>query len=239
VHLFYLDDSRDEQLCIFTALAIPVPAWRRCLDMLKEFRRSIRRSHGVFVHRELHAWKLVSGRGRIADRIVTKYERSRIFRDFLSTVAALPGASVFNACFSKKDDMIALERLLNRINRTLRTWNSHGIIISDEGKELEYTRLVRKMGVFNPIPSMFGRWKETGEAYKNIPIDRIVEDPFFKRSQQSYFVQAADCVAYALLRRERPVPSKTRYGIHEAFRLLSKVLFREASRRDPEGIIRP
>lgn len=95
------------------------------------------------------------------------------------------------------------------------------------------------MGVYNPIPSRFGVWTDTGLPTKNIPIDRIIEDPFFKKSEQSYFIQLTDFCAYALLRRERPVPSKTKYGIDQAFNLLSPILVREASTRDPEGIIRP
>jgi hypothetical protein len=67
----------------------------------------------------------------------------------------------------------------------------------------------------------------------------VIEDPFFKKSQQSYFIQLADFCAYALLRRERPLPSKTRYGLDQAFSLLSSILVRQASQRDSEGIIRP
>jgi len=85
----------------------------------------------------------------------------------------------------------------------------------------------------------FGICVDTGQAYRNIPIDRIVEDPLFKRSEQSYFIQLVDLAVYALLRRERPIPSKTRYGIHRAFADLAPILVREATRYDAEGIIRP
>lgn len=95
------------------------------------------------------------------------------------------------------------------------------------------------MGRFNPIPSRFGTWLDTGQNYRNIPIDRIVEDPFFKKSDQSYFIQLVDFAAYALLRRERPIASKTKYGIDKIFNELSDILVREARPRDPNGIIRP
>jgi hypothetical protein len=51
-------------------------------------------------------------------------------------------------------------------------------LISDEGKEVAYTRLIRKMGVYNPIPSRMGAWPE-GTATRNIPIELILEDPVF------------------------------------------------------------
>ncbi|WP_456332469.1 DUF3800 domain-containing protein [Fervidibacter sacchari] len=60
-----------------------------------------------------------------------------------------------------------------------------------------------------------------------------------KDSRQSYFIQLVDFCAYALLRRERPIPSKTKYGLDKAFNLLSPILVREANKDDPDGIIRP
>jgi hypothetical protein len=118
-------------------------------------------------------------------------------------------------------------------------WDSRAILICDTGKELAYIRLVRRLHIYNPIPSKHGVWEDTGTATKNIPIERIIEDPFFKRSEQSYFIQLADFCAYALLRKERPVPSKTEYGLDRAFELLKPILVLEASPRDPEGVIRP
>jgi Protein of unknown function (DUF3800) len=72
------------------------------------------------------------------------------------------------------------------------------------------------MGVFNPIPSMLGGWPE-GTATRNIPTQFILEDPVFKVSQRSYFIQLADFCAYALLRKERPVATKTKCGLDVAF----------------------
>ena len=113
-------------------------------------------------------------------------------------------------------------------------WDSHAILICDEGKETIYTRLLRRMGVYNPIPSMLGSWPE-GTVTRNIPVDLILEDPFFKVSQRSYFIQLVDFCAYALLRKERPVASKTRYGIDAAFDILDPILFRGATQYDRAG----
>ena len=239
MHLIYIDDSRDEQLCVFSALALPIDQWHAAFQMIRDFRRELRRAYGIYVYKELHAWKFVSGRGRPSDRIVTKGQRASIFKEALKVMANLPGARLFNAVFPRNDDEKALEWMLNRINRALQAWGSHAILVCDKGKEVAYTRLVRRMYVYNPIPSQYGMWRETGSAWKNIPLDRIVEDPFFKDSAQSYFVQLVDFSAYALLRRERPIPSKTKYGLDRAFNVLAPILVREACRKDPEGIIRP
>lgn len=238
MHLVYIDDSRDESLCVFSALLIPAERWRESFEALRSFRRALKQSDGIFVRKELHAWKFVSGRGRVADRIVTKYRRAEIFKEMLQLAAHLPEISIANAVSTANDDERVFEYLANRINRTMKAWGSHALLICDEGKEADYTRLLRRMGVFNPIPSMLGGWPE-GTATRNIPVEFILEDPVFKVSQRSYFIQLADFCAYALLRKERPVASKTKYGLDTAFDLLDGVLLRVATKYDPQGVIRP
>ncbi len=239
MHIIYIDDSADQVLAIYSALAIPVEQWRDIFLEVKKFRHELRKKHGIYVTKELHAWKFVSGRGDISDRVITKFQRVAIYNETLDMIARLPGVRLFNAVFPKSDHLRALERLINRVNRNLHSCDSHGILICDQGNEVAFTRLIRRMGVYNPIPSKFGFWQTTQVGWRNLPIDRIVEDPFFKPSDQSFFIQLVDFSAYALLRRENPIISKSKYGLHESFLHLSSILVREASRRDPEGIIRP
>lgn len=239
MHLIYIDDSADEKLALYSALAIPVEQWRESFALVKEFRKELRQNYGIYVTKELHAWKFVSGRGDISDRVVTKFQRASIFNQTLGLITQLPGVRLFNTVFPKSQMMRAYERLMNRINRSLLAWGSHGILICDRGNELAYTQLVRKMGVYNPIPSAFGTSWSSGAAWKNVPINRIVEDPFFKPSDQSFFIQLCDFSAYALLRRENPLESKSRYGLDRSFDILAPILVREANRKDPDGIIRP
>jgi hypothetical protein len=239
MQLVYVDDSRDEGACVFSALAVPAWRWRSALDMLRNYRRELRRSDGIYVYEELHAWKFVSGRGRPSDRIVPKGRRCQIFKDTLTLATTLPDAQLFNVVGSPNDDEQAFEWLLNRINRTMKEWETGAVVICDHGKEVAYSRLRRRMGIHNPIPSRFGFWSETSRSTKNIPLDRIVEDLIFKDSQQSYFIQLADFCAYSLLRRERPVASKSKYGLDQAFELLSPIVVRACNPNDPHGVIRP
>jgi Protein of unknown function (DUF3800) len=154
---------------------------------------------------------------------VPKARRRAIFFESLRLTASLPGVRLYNAVFGARDDERAFERLLNRINRAADARDGYALIVCDRGKEASYTRLVRKMGVYNPIPSQLGAWPE-GTATRNIPIERILEDPVFKASERSYFIQLVDFCAYALLRRERPLRSKSQYGLHQAFSALGPIL---------------
>ena len=213
MHLIYIDDSGDEELCIFSALTIRADKWNFCLKEIRKFRHDIQTSDGISIYREFHAWQFVSGRGKIADGVVPKGRRCQIFKQTLQTVATLPETRLFNTVFPTKANEPAYEALLESINRTLQSWDSHAILICDEGKETIYTKLVRRM-----------------QTLENGAIDRILENPFFKQSDQSYFIQLSDFCAYALLRQERPIESKTKYGLDQAFNLLEPI---------SEGIIRP
>lgn len=71
--------------------------------------------------------------------------------------------------------------------------------------------------------------------------DRVIEDPSFKESHRSYFVQLADCIAFALLKRESPAQTKLvqRYRLDKAFdETVAGICYRQASRDDPLGIVR-
>lgn len=238
-HIVYIDDSGDESLTIFSAVAIPMESWAEAFSILKDFRKTLRRTDGIYVYKEFHAWKFVSGRGQISYRIVPKGRRCQIFRESLDLFTRLPGVMVFNAAFPKGQKLRAFERLMNRVNRTMEAGESHAILVCDKGDEIRFTRLLRRMRVYNPIPSSTGFWADTGNATRNIPIERIIEDPFFKDSQQSFFIQMADFVAYALLRQERPIPTKSAYGLDTIFCTLDPILVKAANRSDRQGIIRP
>jgi hypothetical protein len=99
------------------------------------------------------------------------------------------------------------------------------------------------MRVYNPIPSNVGIWKDTGQATRNITLDRFLEDPFFKESRSSnfiqladFFIQLADFIAYALLRMERPIPSRTSLGYDQMYSVLDAIVFKECNRNDPRGL---
>lgn len=111
---------------------------------------------------------------------------------------------------------------------------SRAVIIADE----EITRVMRKMTVYNPIPSAYGSWLEG--VVCNKPTQRLIEDPVFRSSKASYLLQLVDCVAFALLKREAvPTPNIRKYKIHEMFdNTLASVCVKAASRSDPLGIVR-
>src|SRR5690606_30311585 len=97
-------------------------------------------------------------------------------------------------------------------------------------------KVARRSKVWNPVGSQFGAW-EGGASFKNIPNDRLVEDPVFKASHQSYFLQSADFIAFALLKSEvAPTPHVARYRLQTVYDEIEPLCVKEASRRDPSGL---
>jgi len=234
MHLVYIDDSFEDPTQTYAAIAIAASSWRAAFSEILTWRRDLKKSDGIFVRREFHATEFVAGRGHLGDKIVGKYRRSQIFREAFSVLNRVQGVKVFTSCRTSRPEW-AFERLVTRIQKTIESWDSHAILIVDEGKEAEMTRLIRKMAVFNPVPVYTG---PNTLVTQNIATHRILEDPFFKDSSKSFFVQMADFVAYGLLRREKHLASKNKYGIHECFDLLTDVVVREASPKDAMGIVR-
>jgi hypothetical protein len=145
MHFVYVDDSGDENVRVYSALAIADTDWKEIFEQIKEYRRQLKRDHGIFVTVEFHATDFVAGRGRIAPHPVPKGLRCHLFRETLKLVAGLRGVRLFNAIAPRHQESLIFERMMNRINTNMQKSGSNAVIIHDEGKD--YTRLVRKDGV--------------------------------------------------------------------------------------------
>lgn len=231
--LIYIDESGDESCSVMSALAIPASSWLACFNDIRVWRKSLSETFGIPVRKELHAFKFVAGRGRPSYRILTKRQRADIFCNGLRMCAKLSDrdAWLFNVVCGPKSHLQCCELLVNRFQLFLNGLQGNAILFFDEGHEAEQVALLRKMRVFNPIPSHFG-------GSYNAPAMNILEDPVFRNSKHSVFVQLVDFCAYALLRHEKPLKRAAEYGIDKAFELLEPVMLKKASRSDKYGVVR-
>jgi hypothetical protein len=134
MHLVYIDDSKDEASCCFSAIILPSVRWSDALDHLIAFRRSIKDSHGVYSRIELHATDWLGGRGNVAPKTIMRSERAVLFRRALEHIALLPECSIINAHGPRRQEQTLFERMCNRIQRNMAVRNSQAILISDEAK---------------------------------------------------------------------------------------------------------
>lgn len=89
MYIYYIDDSGDinGNIYIFTAIGVPSSYWNEVFSSIKNFRKQLKDKYGIRMAQELHATDFIAGRGKLGSRIVSKYERSEIFKGCLRMLA--------------------------------------------------------------------------------------------------------------------------------------------------------
>ncbi len=266
MRLYYIGESEGPTHYVRSALGVDAERWNDLYEDIQKWRRDLRDGYGVPPDRELHACDPVSGTGQalLAGRgmparnggINERLSPSRgagAFREGLRRIeraaVRIGGVEAINVCLRKSEvkayEKVSLDRLLNRINASVKAAGRHAFLIFDEGKERMITGAYRRLRIFNPVPSRYERWEE-GERTRNIPLQNVIGGPAFRSSDSDHLLQMADLIAHALLKQEEPVPRACPVldtgvedmVIREAFSILDRVLNRKASAQDPQGIVR-
>jgi hypothetical protein len=243
----YVDESGDPGLhkygspyFILSGLIFPEEDWQKYLLRLKDLRKSFKNRYGLYVREEIHAAELIRIKKIDSYKKIRKTDRIKILREYCHQLPIVfDNAKVINICLKKSDyettekiQETAWNRLAQRYDTFLKkSAKDKGIIISDDTDGIRIIRLLRKMRVYNPIPSQF-------EGYYNAPTDNILEDLFQRSSHHSYFIQSVDVIAHLLYRQEYPKGSLKKFGLEKLFSKLEPILLKEAARNDPLGIVR-
>jgi hypothetical protein len=248
MYLMYVDESGDTGLVgspsrYFTLSGIVVHErnWRPFIERLIAFRKTLKTVYGLGVRTELHASEYIR---KPVDGL-TKYDRLAILRNTLDELAKMPDISITNIVVDKIDkpaDYDVLQKawgvLFQRFENTLFYGNfpgnfrdDFGMVLSDATAGQKLTQMVRRMAVYNPIPSSYG------QGSRNIPIKKIIEDPHFKDSRSSLPVQMADVCAYFLHQKYAPNGYIKRKAAQNYFDRLQPVLNLKASTSNAFGIV--
>ncbi len=221
MYLCYVDESGDPGFnsptkhYILSAFIVPAAQWRPLLTSLVDLRRRIKQSFGFPMRQELKGSALFDPRYAHENRplyraIGKRNVRLALYRFYLQELAALCsqfGAFTFSVHANKPQVrqkhhhqhnvlIMAWEKLFNRFDRFLQRLapQNWGIVIPDQAENKKVRLLLRRMRHFHPITS-----RATGISYQ-ARVERIIEDPFFSDSANSYFIQSADLIAHAVYR---------------------------------------
>ncbi len=252
LYLLYVDESGDPgpkgkgEHLVLAGLIIHESRWPQCFRILKELRVALRDEYGIKRDAELHADNNIAGRGALWGRRWSVAERVRLFQLVVEAVTQMPGVRTINVCVRKtakqfegqpgrrvyeKAWTFMLQRFHNYVDRArMRGATDSGMVIHDSGHEVEIRRLMRKLRVYNPVPSQFGG------ASRNIPLLTLIEDPVPRHSFHAQFIQLCDYLAFALLRREEPIAKYP--GLEAVFDFTAPIVLKEAAKTDPEGVVR-
>lgn len=122
-----------------------------------------------------------------------------ILKGFFNLFAKLD-LRIVNVCINKRnisvEDYDILEKaLIYSIQRlendlAINQLSEGYMLILDEGNKAKVKKIARKLQRYNYIPSKINR----GETYRQ-EISRLIEDPLFKSSQESVFIQLSDLIS--------------------------------------------
>lgn len=250
----YVDESGDvgmqnspTKFFILTGLVFHELRWRDTLDGLINIKRDLKQKHGLRFYEEFHAGQLLSKPGQLSR--IPKHQRFLMIRHFTKELAALPDISVITVVVDKSTKPpsydafeMAWKVLMQRFENTIAYRNfpgpqnadDRGMIIADDTDVTKLKALLRKMRKFNNVPSL----PHHSTARRNLAIKNLVEDPVFRDSKDSLFVQAADLCAFLAYQAESPNAYIRKQGAQNLFTKLSPILCKVASKTDPLGVVR-
>ena len=251
MRLYYIDESEGPRYYVRSALGVDAEKWNELFADIYAWRVELRDRYGIPIARELHASDLLAGRGLLAqngdtNERVSPRRGAEVFLGGLSRLEdaakSIGGVEVINVCLHKPEsrryEQTSLDRLLTRIDTSVASAGRHSFLIFDEGREEMVSSLYRRLKVRNHVPSRYELWEDGGKT-RNMPIERVIGGPAFRSSEGDHFLQMADFMAHALLKQEEaPVPRVEDFGIDCAFPILDAALNRQASGRDPQGVVR-
>ena len=244
MRLYYVDEREGESCFIRSALGVDAGAWNGFFQRVRGWRGELRERFGIPPSMELQPIALLApgpdgGCGSLSpERGAAVFESGlRLIEDAARFGG---GIEVINVCLpgheSGRHEEVSLGRLLTRINTSVGAASSHAFLIFDEVREEPITRLYRRLRVHNPIPSRYEAWRD-GSPTRNIPLDRVIAGPAFRSAGDDQILQLASFAAHALLLQEEPAHT-TESDVSQAFSILNRALNREASQRDPQGVVR-
>lgn len=254
MYLMYVDESGDCGLVnsptryfVLSGLVLHELRWHQCLEQIQAYRQRMRGAFGLKLREEIHAAAMLNRPGKLVR--IKRNDRLTIIRAFADELAAMADLHVINIVVDKQGKpadydvfLHAWRALVQRFANTMthrnfpgpRNADERGMVLADYTDTVKLTRLMRQMRRYNPVPNQSGH----GLGYRNMQLGNIAEDPSFRNSQDSYFIQAADVLAFLLYQHIAPSAYMRKKSGHNYFLRLDPILCKVAATHDPYGIVR-
>jgi hypothetical protein len=258
MYLMYVDESGDTGLSgsptsyfALSGLVVHESQWRTFINQLIAFRKTLRSVYALPIRTEIHAAEFINHRIKaVGGTDIKRQDRLAILRNTIDELAKMPYLSVTSVIVDKTTKAsrsppydafdAAWSTLFQRFENTMTHGNfpggfsrSHGMVVTDATAGTKLLRMVRRMAVFNYVP----HHPSFGTGSRNIPIVRIIEDPYGKDSAEALPIQMADVAVYFLHQKFKPNGYVRKQSAQHYYDRLAPVLNRLASRNNPLGIV--
>jgi hypothetical protein len=253
MYLMYVDESGDVGLhnspsryFVITGMVVHELRWQGYLDTLITLRRQFRQAYKLRLRDEFHAAAFISNPGNLVK--IKRHHRLAMIHTFARTLATMTDLNLINVVVDKQGKSqgydvfgMAWKVLIQRFENTISRHNfpgpanpdERGIILCDHTDDKKLMALLRQMRRYNPVPFQ----QSFSVGHRNLPLFYIIEDPSFRDSAHSYFVQAVDLAAFLLYQKLAPNAYMRKKSAHNYFQLLQPILCSHASTKDPDGIV--
>lgn len=253
MYLMYVDESGDTGIVnsptryfVLSGIVVHELRWRVYLDQMVDFRKRMLRSFGLHLREEIHASNFINNPGNLAR--IKRYDRLAILRLFADELATMTDLNIINVVVDKVGKQVdydvftwAWKTLIQRFENTISYHNfpgpknadERGTIFPDNTDVKKLTLLLRKMRRFNPVPNQ----PIYGPGYRNQMLSYTIEDPNFRSSADSFFIQAADLTAYLLYQNICPNSYMKKKQGNNYFLKLNSILCKVATRANQYGIV--
>lgn len=221
---------------IFSGLIVSSEKWKISLDLIKSFRKKIARQAFISYDIEFHCAEMIDPHKIKEFTSISVPERWQLIEDYADTIGNFSNFSIISVVIDKaKSDLPVTEyltasvtKLYQAFDELLKSREENGMIFFDRANEKHVNTHVRKL---------LGTGA-SGESIPGVRIGWVIEDPIFRISSDSMFIQSADVVAYTLKEKEFPQASRRKHQAHKIFdRKLSNICYRSKI-ADEDGIIR-
>lgn len=221
---------------ILAGVIVAADKWKISLETLKAFRKKIAREGYLPYDVEFHCAEMIDPHKIKAFTQISVPERWKLIEEFADIIGS---SGVFHLVTIVIDKTItklspdnylttAITKLYQGFDDFLKTKESNGILFFDRANETQLNTHVRKL---------LGTGA-SGENIPNVRIGWVLEDPIFRVSSDSIFIQSSDVVAYSLKEKEFPQTARKKFNADKIFkRKLGGVCYKWRD-ADEEGIIR-
>ena len=239
----YVDESGDtgsvstKSSASYTIGCVLVNAadWSKSFDDLVAFRQRLKKKYEIPVRSEIKSNYLIRSSGSLSKLGLQPNDRKIIFRAHLNQMAATNTYGAFGVVVRKTGHASKKEvfeeawvTLLQRLERTSHhSGDQPVLLIHDNGENEAIRRLTRWSRRRLTAGSMSG-----GNSLF-VPFQNLIDDPVSRSSDQSYFLQLADLVAYAAYRNlYKPGPAVANVVDSKMWNNLGSAIFTQANQNN-------
>lgn len=192
MYLVYIDESGDPGVTnsptssyILSGVKIPAEHWHDAQARLHSFRQRMRDHLGLKLASEIHAAEFLGG-AKVFMGLESR-QRLRVALWLMKELGEVPGLSCHSVACLKQAEPEPVQACWRHLMADL-TSSSTGpmLVIADVGEADAIKTAMSAFRARHPRESL------------------IIEDPFHRDSRHSYFLQAADLVAYLQRQRHHP-----------------------------------